>query len=197
MHLKKYFSGKIGIFFVRRQYAEMAKQLNIGNPKNVLDVGGGDGEFINQIIRRKKISSATVIDLDKNSLKRGKRKFPNISFICMDAEKMKFSKKSFDLVICKDVLHHCSDPKKIISELSRVGKNILIIEARRGDKWLDKYIPSGHDHFATEEFREITPKLDHSFLDVLFCIPKYQPFFLLFPRIPSSKKAFMVATTLK
>lgn len=197
MHLKKYFSEKIGTLFARRQYAEMIMQLNIGQPKNILDVGGGNGEFINQIIHKKKTPSATVIDLDKDSLEKGKKKFPNISFVEMDAEKIKFPKKSFDLVICKDVLHHCSNPKKIISELVRVGKDVLIIEARKGDKHLDKYIPQGHNHFTLEEFREITPKLNRSFLDVLFCIPRYQPFFLLFPKIPRSKRSFMVATSLK
>jgi hypothetical protein len=39
-----------------------------------------------------------------------------------DVEDMPFEYKSFDFVICKDVLEHTGDPVKAAAEMSRVGK---------------------------------------------------------------------------
>jgi ubiquinone/menaquinone biosynthesis C-methylase UbiE len=44
-----------------------------------------------------------------------------------DVQKLGFKDKSFDIVLCQEVLEHVPDPVKAISELKRVAKNQLII----------------------------------------------------------------------
>jgi ubiquinone/menaquinone biosynthesis C-methylase UbiE len=107
---------------------------------------------------------------------------------------MLFKENEFDLVICKDVLHHCDNPKKAIKEIKRVGKDYIIIEAKRGDKWLDYYLP-GHHHFTLENFKELVNPNQTYFLDILWPRIRLMPFFLLLPRIPKSKNSFMVGTS--
>ena len=182
----------IGLVFAKRQYSSMVKNINFGNPSNILDVGGSLGIFGLEVAKKlhKKISY-TVIDVDKNSLREGKEKYKEFNFEFQDAEKMTFRDKEFDLVICKDVLHHCQNPEKAISEIKRVGEKYIIIEARRGDKWLDDYL-KGHNHFTEEKFKNLVKPEKFSFLDTLWPRFRYMVFFVLFPIIPKSKKSFMV-----
>jgi SAM-dependent methyltransferase len=108
---------------------------------------------------------------------------------------MNFKNNQFDLVICKDVLHHCNNPERAVSEIKRVGKGYIIIEARRGDKYLDYYLP-GHHHFTLEKFRDLVNPKKIYFLDILWPKLRLMPFFLILPIIPKSKKSFMVGTSI-
>ncbi len=184
---------KIGELFAYRQYKAMAKKINFGKPMKVLDVGGSSGLFANEILKKlPKKCEYVIIDIDKKSLKYGQKKFPKFKFKLENAESMNFRNNEFDLVICKDVLHHCENPKKAISEIKRVGKHSIIIEARKGDKWLDDYLPE-HNHFLEEDFFDLVNPKRKSFMDILWPRFRYMPLFLLFPIIPKSKKSFMVS----
>tara|TARA_Y100000296_G_scaffold87157_1_gene130136 strand:- start:591 stop:1172 length:582 start_codon:yes stop_codon:yes gene_type:complete len=191
--MKKKLAEFIGNLFSRRQYKNMVKKINFGKPYNVLDVGGSSGFFAREVFKKlPKKCEYTIIDVNEKSLNSGKKRFPNFKFKLEDAEKMNFKDNEFDLVICKDVLHHCKNPEKAINEIKRVGKQYIIIEARRGDRWLDAYL-SGHNHFTEEKFLRLVNPKKNGFLDILWPRFRYMLFFLILPIIPKSKKSFMVA----
>ena len=170
-----------------RQYKKIIYGLDLKNPKNVLDVGGREGTLTSLI--KKQIGKArfTLLDIEDFNVKEKL----GIKFIKGNAEKIPFRTKEFDLVICKDVLHHCQNPKRAIREIKRVGKRRIIIEARRGDKWLDHFLDE-HNHFTETEFKKLVKPKKFYYIDVLWPCLKIMIFLLLIPIIPKSKKAFMV-----
>lgn len=194
--MKKRIAEIIGDLYTKRQYNKIIKGVNFGSVKKILDVGGSSGNLARKILRKFKDVDYTILDVKEESLIKGKKKNPGVKFVLGDAENMPFEDKSFDLVICKDVLHHCNNAKKVIREIKRVSNDYLIIEARRGDKWLDYYLP-GHSHYTIQEFKKLVSPINFYFLDILWPRIKYMPLFLISPIIPPSKNAFMVATSIK
>ena len=192
--MKKKLGGILGDLFARRQYKTLVKGLYLGNPKNILDVGGSSGNLAREIKKNLKNISYLVLDINPQAIKKGVKNNPNLKFILGDAEEIPFKDKEFDLVICKDVLHHCENPKKAVKEIKRVSKDYIIIEARRGDKWLDYYLPS-HNHFTLPEFKKLVEPNKTYFLHILWPRLRWMPLLLILPRIPKSKNAFMVGTS--
>ncbi len=192
--MKKKLAGFVGNLFAKRQYKTIADNLYLGNPKNILDVGGSSGTLAKKIKKKLKNIPYFVLDINQEAINKGKKNNPDLKFILGNAEKMPFKDKEFDLVICKDALHHCENPEKAVKEIRRVAKEYIIIEARRGDKWLDYYLP-GHNHFTFSEFKELVEPKEIYFLDVLWPRLRFMPLFLILPIIPKSKDAFMVGTS--
>jgi SAM-dependent methyltransferase len=82
--------------------------------KTLLDIGCQDLTFYNKI---KGQYSTTLADYS-----------PTNDFIKKeDVQKLSFKDKSFDIVLCQEVLEHVPDPVVAIKELKRVAKKQLII----------------------------------------------------------------------
>ena len=81
--------------------------------QKVLDVGCGIG-FVSQLYPNFNI---TGIDISEEMLKRNPFKWQN-----MDAEAMSFKDESFNLVVCRSLLHHLEVPQKGMNEMARVLK---------------------------------------------------------------------------
>lgn len=192
--MKKKLAEIIGDLFARRQYNQIIRNVYWGKPKTILDVGGSSGTLARKIKRRLGKVNYNILEMKEESIKKGKKRNPFINFIQGNAEDMPFKKNEFDLAICKDVLHHCENPKKAIKEIKRIAKDYIIIEARRGDKWLDYYLP-GHHHFTADQFKELVKPNKIYFLHLLWPRLKLMPFFLMLPVMPKSKNSFMVGTS--
>src|SRR3989344_6742626 len=97
--------------------------------KKVLDVGCGTGDF--SLILILYASEVVGIDLAEASIILAKTKMPlgNIKFIVSSAYEMPFPDDSFDIVVCRNMLHHLDEPEKAIKECSRLAKTIVIIES--------------------------------------------------------------------
>ena len=93
---------------------------------HILDVGCGTG-FYFPVLKKfsKKIVgfdfSPEMIDEAKLLIK--EKKLLNIKAEVGDVEKLKYKDKSFDCVICFDVLHHIPNLKKGLKEINRVMKD--------------------------------------------------------------------------
>jgi ubiquinone/menaquinone biosynthesis C-methylase UbiE len=90
--------------------------------KTILDVGCKEGVLINQL--HHKGYDCTGIDIDKESLKKVKCKKK-----VMDSTNLDFKDKSFDIVICCEVLEHLDNValSKTLSEIQRVSKDFILI----------------------------------------------------------------------
>ncbi len=90
-----------------------------------LDVGTGQGT--DAILFSKRCEYVVAIDISlnalitANNLSRSEKVNDNISFVQADAEHLPFQENAFDLVYCKDVLHHVSDSVQSVKEMKRVA----------------------------------------------------------------------------
>lgn len=113
----------------------------IGN--KILDVGLGTGSMAKILLDRK--FDVRSIDVTNTSL------YSEIDPIIYDGENIPMATKSCDtgLLIC--VLHHCSNPMKVLEETMRVCKRVIIIEdTYRND--LEKMLISARDNIGNFEF---------------------------------------------
>lgn len=92
------------------------------NPKSILDVGSASGWFLSEIKKRFKDASCTGVDVYEPAIELARKLYPKITFQVCDAHTLPFPAKSFDLVVCTEVLEHVVDPEKVVSEIKRVLK---------------------------------------------------------------------------
>lgn len=93
----------------KKRYKYIKKFLN---GKTVLEIGSFD-DYLKKAVKNKKILCTDII--------------PKKNVIKQDVENLTFKDKSFDNVLCLEVLEHTKNPVKAIKELERVTKKRLII----------------------------------------------------------------------
>jgi ubiquinone/menaquinone biosynthesis C-methylase UbiE len=106
-------------FTAHRQLVfQFFKGLNfIKNPPKILDLGCGSGVTIEML---KPFAEIIGIDISSESVKHVK----SLGFkaVKADAQKIPFSKNSFDLVLAMDIIEHTKNDRKTMSEIHRVLK---------------------------------------------------------------------------
>lgn len=143
---------------IKKYRVRFIKKLLNSQSETLLDIGCQDLSLYKLIKNNYKITLADI--LPKNELIKKE-----------DAQNLSFKDKSFDIVLCQQVLEHVPNPIKAISELKRVTKKQLIIT-----------VP--YEPFFTlfrlfiwenEHLWAITPKL----LKIYLGKPKYETKFFL------------------
>lgn len=119
-------TSNIKFYSITRRSQKFVNNFLIKNcsGKRVLDYCCGDGDLT--IFLAENGAEAFGIDISSVSIQKAKKRaknkeLKNVSFLVMDAEKLKFDDNFFDLIVCSGVLHHL-DIKKAYQELSRVLK---------------------------------------------------------------------------
>jgi ubiquinone/menaquinone biosynthesis C-methylase UbiE len=112
--------------------------LTIFSPKSdsrILDVGCGTGEDVRQLSHAVG-DQGYVIGVDKSevmiaeAIKRSKD-YNNIKFQTADIEHLDFNNETFDGCWCERVLQHLDDPRRAISEMTRIlkhGSKLVILD---------------------------------------------------------------------
>ncbi len=92
----------------------------VGEGAKVLDVGCGGGLLSNFLALEG--HQVTGIDLSQSSLDIARKydRTKSVSYRQANAYELPYQKESFDVVCATDVLEHVEDPKRLISEASRV-----------------------------------------------------------------------------
>lgn len=117
-------------------YKIFKKEINKSKKLKILEVGSGAG-FIKEFIPN--AITSEIIDLDGIDL-------------TINGESLPFSKKSLDVIILLNVIHHISNSEKFLSECHRVLKHdghILLIEP--ANTWFSRII---YKNFHHEDFDE-------------------------------------------
>lgn len=106
-------------------------------PQEILDVGCASGWFLSQLSHEFPKAKCYGIDIYREAIDYGKRIYPHIEFKISDAHKIPYRDKTFDLIVCAEVLEHVDDPMSVLVEIKRVLKNngIAVIEIDSGS-WL-------------------------------------------------------------
>lgn len=90
-----------------------------------LDIGCGTGNTIDMLSKDYPDAKFTGIDLAEKMIEVAKKKVQreNVEFLVGDAENLPFKDNSYDVIICKESIHHYPAPEKFFSECSRVLRN--------------------------------------------------------------------------
>ncbi|MGD9107977.1 MAG: methyltransferase domain-containing protein [Gammaproteobacteria bacterium] len=88
---------------------------------SLLDVGCGNGYFSYWF--SKSGFDVAAMDFSLNMLRQAKIDVK----ICGDANFLPFPDKSFDVVFCSNLLHHILDPLKVVKEMARVSRKIVVL----------------------------------------------------------------------
>ena len=115
----------------------------------VLDFGAGNMYLAERLAQKISEISITGIDVieDQNFDKNLLIRFPNISFLKYDGEKIPFVDNIFDYAVASAVMHHTPNPEYFLSELKRVVKKdgaIILIEEMYHNP-LDKFFVMAED----------------------------------------------------
>lgn len=109
--------------------------------KKILEIGCGQG-FNTYLLSKKTQNRVIGIDLSKKDIDISKQRYPNVDFIVMNAEKLKFKDNYFDFIYAIEVLEHVNHLGKVLNEIKRVlkpgGKLIASIPYYKSEKWLLK-----------------------------------------------------------
>jgi len=102
--------------------------------KKILDLGCANGYSTCQIGKFVPQTEIVGVDVSKKLIKFAKKKYPKFKFLVANGEKLPFPDKSFDTVICTEVLEHVVSPQKVLQEIGRVlvPKGKLILELDTG-----------------------------------------------------------------
>ncbi|MSS62416.1 class I SAM-dependent methyltransferase [Velocimicrobium porci] len=104
-------------------YPVIRKILKKRNVENLLDIGCGTGELLQQIREDNQSIILYGTDISSKMVKLAKSKNINSAQIIEgDAEKLPYEKKQFDVVLCVSGINYYEQPEKVFAEAYRVLK---------------------------------------------------------------------------
>lgn len=128
-----YFKGKIEAYWQESavQRESMArdamhlyeKRIDLRSAK-VLEIGCGTGDFSLEL--SKAGASVVALDLSHERIaaikKRADAQGLEMDVLVGDAQRTSFDDETFDLILCRNVIEHVSDPRKLVEEMARILK---------------------------------------------------------------------------
>lgn len=144
------------------QAKSILEALDIGNSSIYLDVGCATGrQFVSFA---KKVSLAVGADINESSLISAKKladmlNFDNIHLVAVDGVTFPFKSRSFDRILCADVISIASEPIKLLREVMRMLKDDgkVVICNGRGYKTIDRFYSTTNIFF--KDIRRLLTKL--------------------------------------
>lgn len=132
---------------------------------DIVDVGCSGGSLLEMIGKKYSPKSITGYDWSKKTIEIAKKFSPSPNYVHFDVLKDE-SKKTFDIVICTEVLEHLLDPEKAINNLLLMTRKGGFICISLPDGRKDTF--HGHIHFwSPESFRlfieKSTPKINSKY----------------------------------
>ena len=160
-------TGSIGNFLVSNFFKKI-KSVSPKDSESVLEVGCGAGYSLVDLQKFfKENTSFSACDIDPELVRLAKEKNPSVNCQVASIYELPYEDKSFDTVVCLEVLEHLEDPKKALSELARVSKKYVIISTPNEPIWRmlnclrGKYLTSfgntpGHiNHWSSRILRKL------------------------------------------
>ena len=95
------------------------------NNSRVLDIGCGDGSLMNFLEKEKNIETRGL-ELDQNNVQESLNKGLTVIQGNAETELNQFPEKSFDYVILSQTLQAFFKPDKVLNELLRVGRSVIV-----------------------------------------------------------------------
>ena len=162
----------------------------ISSRNKILDIGCGIGYVSNWVASE---SNADVFGVDiSRSVDEAHKLFNpykknNLQFIQADISQLPFEKEFFDLIICKEMIHHTPDPRKnfskLVQNLKPGGAICIYVYNKKGPirEFCDDYIRNFTTKLSTsecEKFAEAMTEFGKSLreMNIKIKVPKDIPF---------------------
>lgn len=165
----------------------------------VLDVGSGDGRFLEMGVTRG--FKMFGLEISKKRVARAKKFLKShgvqADVFVGDINKLPFKKGAFDVVVASEVVEHTLDPGRAVLELARVAKpggTIIVTVPYKEQITFEqcvhcgKFTPkAGHLHsFDAPKLIKILKKVGLKNITHHVCVPRMTPFWKIGRRIPYS-----------
>jgi SAM-dependent methyltransferase len=158
-------------YFIFHAVVTLIKEHGI---RSVIEIGGAEGFFIARLKAMFPGITAVNVEVSANALKHGRELFGNNDALLGDILALPFKDRSFDLVICSEVLEHIEDYRSAIRELERITNKVLLTTtpACHSSGAQKRFKPDyamkldGHIHYYLKEdiLNEFTfPAKDHAY----------------------------------
>jgi len=141
-YFHKYFVKPVSYMFSSRILRKaLLKAIGDIEGKTVIDVSAGDDEIVLEIAKKAdKVYANDIAIVSMEPLMRG---IENIEFTEKNLLKIRKPRnKKYDVVICKNTLHHFYTPRQIekaLLKLQRLGKRVVIMDVEDPRKhWLSR-----------------------------------------------------------
>jgi SAM-dependent methyltransferase len=110
-------------YFARTERA-LLEGLPLGGGQAVLEVGCGEGGNLANVLSGRSPHPRLVVGVDLFERKLGfaRRQGIPARFVCADALALPFREGVFDVVLCRDLLHHLEEREPAVAELRRVAR---------------------------------------------------------------------------
>ena len=108
---------------MKKEFKVIAELLP--NNLRVLDVGCGDGSLMNLLEKEKNIETRGL-ELDQNNVQECLNKGLTVIQGNAETELYQFPNQSFDYVILSQTLQAFYKPDKVLNELLRIGKSVIV-----------------------------------------------------------------------
>jgi len=123
-------------FVIKRFFKSLAKIIHGRHYKSVLDVGCGEGVPLLGIFSEfPSGNSINGVDYDEIKLLMIKNNIPQGNFVKGNIYNLPYKSKSFDLVLCLEVLEHLSYPQKALEEIKRVSSQDILFSVPDEPLW--------------------------------------------------------------
>ncbi len=109
-------------WLIARFLDRVGRLVQAQGPGRVLEVGCGEGVVIDFLSTRVPGTRVDGVELDAAALGRGRTRCPGASLLQADAYELPFRSRSYDLVVCLEVLEHLPDPLRALREIRRVSR---------------------------------------------------------------------------
>ena len=123
-HTTKNIVGKLFLDNFLNTVVTSIRALNIDS---VLDVGCGEGFTLARLKKEKIGSLYEGIDNSDESIALANQLHPKLIVKKGNIYELPYRSKSFDLVVCTEVLEHLDNPKKAYKELIRVSRKYILL----------------------------------------------------------------------
>lgn len=98
---------------------ECAKSLVPMNAINILDVGCGEGYFLEKLAKERQVN-AIGIDTSNKNITFARKLVPNAKFYVQNLFDLRFDKETFDCVVTLEVIDHLEAPQLAIMKISQL-----------------------------------------------------------------------------
>ena len=114
--------------------SNLLKHLCITTGIKVLELGCGTGSNLFNLKTMGESFNYTGIDINEKEISFATREFPGDKFIVGDATSVSLPDGLFDLVFCRDVIHHLEPHRQLklfqeMTRLTRAGGKVVLIES--------------------------------------------------------------------
>ncbi|MFH1065924.1 MAG: class I SAM-dependent methyltransferase [Nanoarchaeota archaeon] len=127
---KKHLSKNPIMKFVLNKFKkDIIETASMAFPKNILDIGCGNGFITKEIAKAFPNTRITAVDIEQEKINYAKKhnNTSNVKYAKGDIFHLPFKKSSFDLVICNEVLEHLVDYKKAVNALAGLSSRYILV----------------------------------------------------------------------